>query len=265
MRQNDLEQFKSWFTGYCRSFYTGNESDDRNIALKEEHTGRVRANILRLGEAAGLDCAGLLLAETIALFHDLGRFPQYRRFKTFKDSISANHAALGGEVLREERTLDKLPKDEQDIIFRGVGLHNVFTLPANLDGESTFYLKLVRDADKLDIWRVLLEFYRLPESERASAVSLGFPDLPGYSPEIIAAIRSGELVRLAWVKTLNDFKLLQLSWVYDLNFPESFLVLRERDFISALAATLPSCEEVRQAVHVVREFVASAAQEAKAT
>jgi hypothetical protein len=148
------------------------------------------------------------------------------------------------------------------MITRGVVLHNVLALPASLDDESAFYLRLVRDADKLDIWRVFLEFYRLPENERASAVSLGFPDLPGCSPEIIPAIRRGELVRLEWVKSINDFKLLQLSWVYDLNFPASFRMLDERNYLSALAATLPPGDDIMQAVTAVREFVLRAAREA---
>jgi hypothetical protein len=95
MQQHDLEQLKTWFAGYCRSFYTGNETDDRNIALKEEHTGRVRANIMLLGEAAGLDCSGLLLAEAIALFHDLGRFPQYRPTKPSRTAFRSTTPPWG--------------------------------------------------------------------------------------------------------------------------------------------------------------------------
>ncbi len=256
MTSDDLQRLKAWFAGYCRSFYTGNPADDRNYALKEEHTGRVCENICRIGGEEGMDADGLLLAEAIALFHDVGRFPQYRRYRTFKDADSANHAALGVTVLREEGVLDKLAQNEQDIIIRGVGLHNVFAMPAQLDAKSALFLKLIRDADKLDIWRVFIDYYLLPEAERASAVGLGFPDLPGYSPEVAVCLERGEMVRLATVQSLNDFKLLQLSWVFDLNFSASFRMIRERGLMGQLVATLPAEARDSRAVAALFEFVA---------
>ncbi len=251
---HDIAHLREWFAGFCSSFRSNDEDEQRNIALKEEHTSRVCANIRRIAREESLDAGTVVLAEAAALFHDIGRFPQYRRYGTFKDSISVNHAVLGAELLVQGGVLDKSPRDEQVIVIQAVRHHNAFAVPAFLDAESALCLRLVRDADKLDIWRVLLEFYRLPEGERASAVSLGFPDLPAFSPDIIAALCRRELVRLAWVKSLNDFKLLQLSWVYDLNFPASFRMLVERDYINGLEATLPHHEEVRQAVQAVREF-----------
>ena len=189
-----------------------------------------------------------MLAEAVALLHDIGRFPQYHRYRTFKDSSSVNHAVLGAELLARAQVLDKLPADEQDVVMSAVRLHNVFTIPPELRGEYSLHLKLIRDADKLDIWRVFNEFYRLPEQDRASAVSLGFPDVPECSPDVLAALSRRELVDLAMVQSLNDFKLLQLSWVYDLNFAASFTILRTRGYIDGLVATLPPREEVLQAI-----------------
>ncbi len=251
-----LEHLKAWFADYCRAFHTGNAVDDRNYDLKEEHTGRVCENIRGIAGEAGVGDDGMLLAEAIALFHDVGRFPQYRRYRTFKDADSANHAALGVTVLREKGVLDKLPKDKQDIVIRGVGLHNVFAIPEQLDAKSALFLKLIRDADKLDIWRVFIDYYRLPEAERASAAGLGFPDLAGYSPEVAACLDRREMVRLAMVRSLNDFKLLQLSWVFDLNFPASFRVIRERRLLEQLVATLPAEARESRAVASLFEFVA---------
>lgn len=256
MTTDCLQRLKAWFAGYCRSFHTGNPADDRNYVLKEEHTGRVCENIRRIAGEAGVGADGLLLAEAIALCHDVGRFPQYRRYRTFKDADSANHAALGVAVLREEGVLDKLPQDEQDIIIRGVGLHNVFAVPEQLDPESALFVSMIRDADKIDIWRVFIDYYRLPDGERASAVGLGFPDLPGYSPEVASCLERREMVRLATVRSLNDFKLLQLSWVFDLNFPVSFRMIRERRLIEQLAATLPVESRESRAVTALFEFVA---------
>jgi hypothetical protein len=247
----DLTSLRHWFDGYSRTFYTDDAEAHRNIVLKEEHTHRVCVNMERLVESLDLKEGERLLAMAIALFHDVGRFEQYRRFGTFKDSASVNHAALGARVLTEERVLDHLPTGEQSLIIRAVALHNAFTLPENLDGETDLQLRLIRDADKLDIWRVFLHFYRAPEEERASAVSLGFADRPECSAQVLACLREGKMVNLSQLVTLNDFKLLQLSWVHDLNFPASFRLAMEQGYLAGIAATLPPIPEVRDVATAV--------------
>lgn len=256
MEKEDLDRLRHWFAGYCRSFRTANEEDQRNFYLKEEHTWRVCANMARLTESLALDENGALLAEAVALCHDVGRFPQYRQYRTFRDADSVNHAALGVRLLIDERVLGHLPAEERSVITRAVALHNVFQLPEELDDRTLFLGRMIRDADKLDIWRVFIEYYGLPEEERASAVGLGFPDLPACSSEVLACIEHGEMVRLAMLTTLTDFKLLQLSWIFDLNFGESFRIVAERDYIGRLAATLPANDGIERALKAVREFMA---------
>ncbi|KAF0219252.1 MAG: metal-dependent [Geobacteraceae bacterium] len=255
MNRDDVQQLKIWFADYCRTFYSDNPEDQRNIILKEEHTHNICANIVRIAEEEGTSGAPLALAEAIALFHDVGRFRQYRQYKTFKDSESINHAALGAQVLRESGVLTAFPQPEQDIIIQAVRFHNAFAVPEKLSEEHRFFLQLIRDADKLDIWRVFIEFYGLPEEERASAVGLGFPDTPECSPGVLAFLNKGEMINLSLLKTLNDFKLLQLSWVHDLNFTTSFKMVAERNIIDRLAAALPQDDRIAGAVNVVREFV----------
>lgn len=259
--REQVVSLKHWFGEYCRSFYTSDINDQRNIALKEEHTHRVCENILRLVEGARLNDSDTNVAEVIALFHDVGRFPQYRQYKTFKDADSVNHAALSVKVLGEERVLDNIEERDRKVIIRAIGLHNVFSIPEGLDEETSLYLKLIRDADKLDIWRVFIEYYTLPVEERASAVSLGFPDTPEYSQEVLDCVLQGKMVNLSKLRTLNDFKLLQLSWVYDLNFPTSFRLVAERDYINRIADTLPKSGDIKGAVNLIREFVDQRAQQ----
>ena len=196
----------------------------------------------------------------VALFHDIGRFPQYQRYRTFRDSDSVNHASLGADLLIKGRVLDKLTNNEQVSIVNAVRFHNAFVMPVDPFGENSLYLKLIRDADKLDIWRVFLDYYSLPDTERASAVSLGFPDLPGCSSEVLDALCRGDMVNLATVKTLNDFKLLQISWVYDLNFSESFRMVQDRNYLDGLEATLPSGTRIRRALDSVRKFATASAR-----
>jgi hypothetical protein len=196
-----------------------------------------------------------LTAETVALFHDIGRFPQYAKYKTFRDNISVNHGVLGAETLIEKKILEKLAGEEQEIIIQAVKFHNAFSIPKKEKEDIIFFIKLIRDADKLDIWRVFLEYYESPSEGKASAVGLGLPDLPEYSEDVLAGIYKKEIVSLLKVKTLNDFKLLQLSWVFDLNFRPTFELLSERGYIERLASNLPQTDEIRQATVFVKEFL----------
>jgi HD domain len=255
MTSDDLHHFKEWFTAYCRSFYSTNAEDQKNILLKELHTSHVCRNILSLANDFSLNENQTFLAETIALFHDIGRFPQYARYKTFKDSISVNHGLLGAETLMREEILHGLPEDERQIIIESVKFHNAFSVPRKEKEDITFFIRLVRDADKLDIWRVFIEYYESPQGEQASAVGLGLPDFPEYSSDVLSTIYKKEIVSLARIKTLNDFKLLQLSWIFDLNFKPTFRLLSKRDYMRRLIAKLPHTEEIRKLSLFLAEFV----------
>jgi hypothetical protein len=255
MTSDDLKYFKEWFSGYCKTFYSSNAEDQKNILLKEVHTFNVCRNMLDLAEDLSLNDNKKLLAETVALFHDIGRFPQYARYKTFKDSISVNHGLLGAETLIREKILHKLPEDEQGIVIEAVKFHNAFSVPKKENEDMLFFIRMVRDADKLDIWRVFLEYYESPTESKASAVGLGLPDLPEYSIDVLSYIYKKEIVSLGTIKTLNDFKLLQLSWIFDLNYKPAFRLLSDRDYIGRIIAKLPSTEEIQRLSLFLTEFV----------
>ncbi len=255
MKRDDLNVFKKWLSGYCRSFYFSDTEDQKNILLKEQHTFNVCKNIIEIAKGLSSDENSILLAEAVALFHDIGRFPQYARYRTFRDNISVNHGLLGAETLVENNLLKSLPASEQEIIIKSVKFHNAFSVPKSGRGEILFFIKLVRDADKLDIWRVFLEYYEGADENKASAVSLGLPDQPGYTEEVLASLYKKKIVTLSSLKTLNDFKLLQLSWIFDLNFKPSFDLLSDRRYIDKIIAHLPRTDAIQNLSMFLKEFV----------
>ncbi|HXX80337.1 MAG TPA: HD domain-containing protein [Thermodesulfovibrionales bacterium] len=255
MTEKDLASFRSWFSYYCRSFYTSNEEDQRNLLLKEEHTLHVCENMKYIAKDLSLESGEALLAETIALFHDIGRFPQYTEYKTFRDSNSVNHAVLGTEVLSKEDVLRILPEHEQRLILQAIKFHNAYAIPDIPDNDALLFMKLIRDADKLDIWRVFVEYLAFQEKERPSAAGLGLPDVPEYSGHVLSRVLSRKMASLSMLKTLNDFILMQLSWVYDLNFRTSFTLLRDRDYVKKLITTLPPSAAVTTLSLVLEEYL----------
>lgn len=250
MEPTDLQRLRKWFDDYARTFFTGNDRADGPIRLKYAHTLRVCDNARMLGASVSLSDAEVLLVETAALFHDVGRFRQYRDWGTFVDRLSVNHARLGLKVLGRHRVLDLLAVEDRRIVAGAVCWHNALSVPARVGGRRRRIALLLRDADKLDIWKVVTDYYRrrMQGQERDSAVELSLPDGDVCSTGALSSLAGGRMVRLPDVRTLNDFKLLQIGWVYDLNFPAAFRLLDRCGFLASIAETLPKTDDVQRAV-----------------
>lgn len=238
MSPSAVADIRAWFDGYVAPYRDTDPEGLRNIDLKIAHTHRVceMAEALCDGEQLSPDerCTALVSA----LLHDVGRFPQYRRWRTFRDSESDNHARLSVEVIREAGLLDRFGEGERLLIEEAVRFHNLLDLPERFQSPTSLFIRLIRDADKLDIWRVFLDQDSRSGDERASAANLGLPDEPGLTPACREALQEGRVVRLDECIVLNDFKLLQMSWALDLNFRTSFRIVRERRYLPLLAATM---------------------------
>jgi hypothetical protein len=238
MEQSLLDTIRQWFDGYVPQFYDIDPDGLRNIMLKVEHTRKVCEITDALAVGEGLSQGDARIAGAVALLHDVGRFAQYRRWRTFRDSDSDNHARLAIEVIREQGVLDGLQPEERLLIEEAVRFHNLLEPPGQVQSPTRLFILLIRDADKLDIWRVFLDLYTLPEEERASAACLGLPDLVGFTPSCLRALAQKRIVRLEECRSVNDFKLLQISWALDLNFSTSYRLLLERGYIPRLEASL---------------------------
>lgn len=248
--------FREWFVNYADSFNSLNGKGWKNIELKRVHTYEVCRNALHIAEDV-LGGTDIILAEAAALFHDIGRFQQYALFKTFDDRISVNHGKLGAEILDREKLLIDLSPGEREIILQSVRFHNAFSVPELKNPLAIQILKLIRDADKLDIWRVFIEYFQTRKEERASAVGVGLPDLPGYRADVLAGLSSETIVPFGKARTLNDYKLVQLSWIYDLHFKTSFRLLVERNIIDRLCETLPQSEDIQKVIRDLKDYALS--------
>jgi hypothetical protein len=255
MNQDQFNALQQWFDAYVAPFCDTDPEGLRNIQLKIEHTRRVCDNMHLLAAGEGLSAEESLIALTTALLHDVGRFPQYRRWRTFRDSESDNHARLSIEVIREQNILASLNPDERLLIEEAVRFHNLLAVPCNLKSPTAKFLFLIRDADKLDIWRVFLEYFTTPEHERPSATMLGLADLPGVSPLCLEQLAAGKVVHLETVACINDFKLLLISWVYDLSFSTSYRLVETNNYLQKLLLLLPDRKDIGSAINSSQEHI----------
>ncbi len=247
MKREQLEVFKQWFTEYVRPFYTtDDEFLNQNIQLKECHTHRVCNEMRQLAAALKMNETDTLLAETIALFHDVGRFPQFKQYRTYKDTISENHCLLALKVLGEHRMLANLDDGERAVVEKAVELHGEKELP-KLDDRTSHFAKMIRDADKIDIFELLVKNYRiLAEEPEKFKWEVEFPDTPECNREIIDAVLNNQRIGYEKLKTVNDAKLLQLGWVFDVYFDYSLKQIYDRGYLQAIINLLPKTEDVKK-------------------
>ena len=255
MKQNDLIYLKNWFTDYVSGFYTDDPMYDSTIRLKEKHTEHVCRNMILLGNALDLSDQDMMLAETMGLFHDIGRFRQYAVYGTFKDRESENHALLGLRELAMHDVLSNFTRNEKKWIAKAIAFHNALEIPAGENGKTLLFIRLLRDADKLDIWRVFIEYYKERHKQPNSVVEIGLPDDPFFSPKVVAALNEDRFVRMQDLRTSNDFKLLLISWVFDLNFDYSFQLVKDRNYIGKIEAVLSPSKQISTAIKHAYDYV----------
>jgi hypothetical protein len=185
----------------------------------------------------------LRLAELIALFHDLGRFEQYEKYKTFSDSNSLNHSFLAIKIIKQYKLFKDFDQGLQNLIFTAIENHNKRVIPYEIIGNELFFSKLLRDADKVDIFKVVTEYYT-NKTENNGAVELDLPDLPDIIEENYLDIESGKLISKKNLRTLNDFKLMQISWLFDVNFERTFEIIKEKSYLEKIFDTLPRNKKI---------------------
>lgn len=152
----DIEKANIEFDKYVSQF----DPNAGRIKLKIDHIKRVAKMSKKIAENLKLNKEQVELAELIGLCHDIGRFEQAKRYNTFNDKISFNHAELSAKVLFEENLIDKFKVDDKykQIIKLAVLNHNKAKIDDNLNEEEMLFAKIIRDADKLDIYYTICEY-----------------------------------------------------------------------------------------------------------
>lgn len=251
----DISRYTAWFRNYASSFC----GDDGQVwdacALKTRHTFRVMGEIGVLGKSLFLSSREMRLARMMALLHDVGRFTQYARFKTFVDAVSVDHGDESAEIIARENLLDDFSECERRLILYCVKWHNKKEVPADASPEEEFFLRLLRDADKLDIWRVVCAHYNGKMEAPKETVELGLPGDRSISQNVHKDIMAGGIVNSLDLKTAPDFMVLQMGWVFDLNIDKSFVLLNKRAYLEKIARALPPCREAREIYQKVRSYL----------
>ncbi len=250
-----LKEMHSWMDAYMKSFHTDDEEVMQGIRIKEIHTGYVTAIAVQLAKHLKLAEHDVELAEIMGLFHDVGRFRQYSIYKTFNDAESEDHADLGLKVLSELDFIKKLSPEDETLVRFAIGCHNKQEIGPAPSKKALLFAKLLRDADKLDIYRVLSPFLG-PEGADKAPKFITSDASQLVSPDFIENFKAGRQADYRKLRTHGDRKLVRLLWIYDINFSWTLREIVKRGYVDRIIHYLPDQPGIAEGVKRLRTYIA---------
>ena len=243
MSPDDFLKVKQQFYSFTRPF-EDQAKDPYPFVLKREHTDRVCDAMQMLCASLALDEQKTARACTAAMVHDMGRFPQFARYQTYNDSQSKNHAALSCGQIVSTMILSHLPHADRRLILKAVALHNQPRVPQGLGPDLDQLARLLRDADKIDIYHVMKAHYLSRETNHGF-ITHDLDDDGQVPGAVVKALLDTRQNNYAGVTTLNAMKVFQAGMVYDLNFPAAAAAIRDMAVIPVLLSGIPESDLIR--------------------
>lgn len=224
----DLLKAKQYFKKYTSNY----DSNVPRIQLKIVHTYHVAENARKVAKMLNLSEEEQTLAELIGLVHDIGRFEQVRIYGSFADETTVDHADKGVEVLFEEGQIRNFVEENQydKIIEKAVKNHNKFKIEDGMTDKEILHCKIIRDADKLDIFRAFLA-EKLEDMVHMETNDVSKEIL---SPKFFEDFKKERLLLFSDCKTNMDFLVAIIAFIYEFNFKESLKIIMENDYIHKL-------------------------------
>ena len=244
----DIERAKRAFKEYVSKY---NEEDDK-IRLKIIHTYDTVNAAKYIANDLGLDKEDCDLAELIALLHDIGRFEQVKRYNSFDDHTTIDHADFGVEILEENNLLREfVEKDIYDSIIKtAIKYHNNYKMPEGLGEKEDLHIKIIRDADKLDNFNVK----QVVSPEVLFGITMEELEKEYVSEHIYNTFLNRKLILVTDRVTNMDKWVSYLAFIFDYNFSSGLKYIKEKDYINILVDRVKyKNEDTKQKMEVIRK------------
>lgn len=212
------EEFKRYINNY--------DMNESHIERKVRHTFRVERICEELAILLNMSEEEINLAKLIGLLHDVGRFEQYTRYKTYDDIKSIDHANLGVEILEKDNFIRRYIETKQydDTILKAIKYHNKYAIGNDVNEEEKLFCKIIRDADKLDImYQATCETWKeiIKDIEKQE-----------ISPKVYEQFIEKQLIDRYNVKNDIDRVVVDIAFIYDYNFKENYKIIKENNYIN---------------------------------
>ena len=224
----DREHVKKEFRNYTADY----DINDAKIKLKIVHTYKVAEISDRIALSLGLSEEDRDTAWLIGMLHDIGRFDQLKKYNTFNDAASFDHAAYGAGLLFDRGLIRVFMQDDSRdrIIHQAVACHSMYRIPEGMDERMLMFVNIIRDADKADILRANLEtpqqeIYNVPAEVLVNAA---------ITPEVLESFSEHHAVEHRLKKSPIDHLVGHASLVFELVFPESYRIVKEQGYLDRM-------------------------------
>lgn len=257
----DREKVKKVFAEYVRHY----DAEDPQIRLKILHTYKVS----ELCEEITRDLFGstkmqgrasaqkdIDLAWLIGMLHDIGRFEQVRRYHTLIDAKSVSHAALGTRILFEEGMLTRFITAESEdpdveVVRAAIAYHSDYRIPEDLDERTRIFCQILRDADKIDIFRVncetpLEDIYHIAKEELMQAE---------VSEDVMDNFRQRQATPREIRKTPVDYVVGLISMAFELVYPISRKIAARQGYLEHLLDFPSENEKTRRQFAIMKKYL----------
>ena len=219
----DRQRVRDQFSAYTANY----NPDDTLISLKIFHTYKVADNCEAIARSLGLSDEEVEFSWLSGMLHDIGRFEQVRRYNTFNDAESVNHAALGAELLfGEDRLIDLFTDDRSmdSMLETVIRQHNRFRISEDVTGITLTFCNILRDADKVDIFRVIIdtpmeELFGEPREQLLTA---------GVTPSVLKQVLSRQAVLRGAMETTADHHIGHIALAFELVYPKSREIAKDQ-------------------------------------
>ena len=227
----DLEKTKIAFEKYIDKF---DNQADPGFNLKVVHTYYVVENAMMIAKKLGLSSEDIDLAGLIGYLHDIGRFDELKNLKRF-DSVGNNHAMFASKLLFENALIRDFidSSDFDNIIRHAIENHNKKEIEAGLNERELLHAKIIRDADKLDNFRV----------KKVEEIGNIFPGITKtnsdiedskISESVYNSIVNEECVDIKDRVYPLDYWICVLAFIFDINFKETLSIIKENNYVDLL-------------------------------
>lgn len=225
----DIEKAKQAFKEYVKNY----DPEDKKVKLKIEHIERVSQLAKQMAEKLKLDEEDIKLAELIGLLHDIGRFEQIKETQEFNDT-KLEHAEFGTKVLFQNNLIRKFIDDDKydEIISKAIYNHNKYKIQEGLNETELLQCKIIRDADKLDNFRV-----KEKDNFKDMFPSIYNEKTINYekiSNKVFEDFMQHKCIILNDRKTIIDYWVCVIGFIFDLNFDISLKYVKDNNYINIL-------------------------------
>lgn len=223
---------------------------------KLRHSYRVMENAGKIAESLNLCEDEIEIAKLIGLLHDIGHFETIKIKDILKESTKIDHGDFGIEILQKENYIRKFIEEDKydNIILKAIKNHNKFKTEDGLSERELLFSKIIRDADKLDI------FYEGAEIFWTNPDEIEEVNNSEISDSLLKLFMDYCIIDRTKIVTKADGILNFISFIFDINYKYDFEVLKKENYINRMLdkfifkneITASKMKEVRK---IVNEYI----------